>query len=103
MPVRPREKLAQERSIKGYAKLAESNKLLQLLLQIPDHRKPQGMRYNLSQFLSNNRYRCITQSQKFDYTIQVRAENSNNLFSFLSFFYVLYFAEENIISNRSFL
>ena len=37
-----REKLSQKRSKKGYEKIAEKNRLLQLLAEIPDHRKGQG-------------------------------------------------------------
>jgi len=48
---KPREKLAKKRSIKGYAKLAESNKLLELLSKVPDHRKPQGKRHKLGHIL----------------------------------------------------
>ncbi len=51
MTAKPREKLALKRSIKGYAKYAQSNKLLQLLCKIPDHRKPQGRRHNLAHIL----------------------------------------------------
>jgi len=46
-----REHLSKKRSIKGYAKLAESNKLLQLLGEIPDHRKGQGKRHRLDHIL----------------------------------------------------
>lgn len=51
MATNPREKLALKRSIKGYAKQVESNKLLELLSKVPDHRKPQGKRHNLGHVL----------------------------------------------------
>jgi len=51
MAAKAREKLAQKRSVKGYAQLAESNKLLELLSKVPDHRKPQGKRHNLGHIL----------------------------------------------------
>ncbi|MEA3491229.1 MAG: transposase family protein [Campylobacterota bacterium] len=51
MVVKSRDKLAQKRSIRGYAKQAESNKLLALLSEVPDYRKPQGKRHNLGHIL----------------------------------------------------
>ena len=45
MATKTREKLSIKRSKKGYAKYAESNKLLQLLSKVPDHRKAQGKRH----------------------------------------------------------
>jgi len=46
-----REKLAKKRSIKGYIKQAKSNKLLELLSTVSDHRKPQGKRHKLEHIL----------------------------------------------------
>ncbi|MGZ8546706.1 MAG: ISAs1 family transposase [Sulfuricurvum sp.] len=51
MAIKAREKLALKRSKKGYAKQAESNKLLGLLSKIPDHRKGQGKRHKLEHIL----------------------------------------------------
>ncbi len=51
MATKARDKLSQKRSIKGYSKQAESNKLLELLLKVPDYRKPQGKRHNLGHIL----------------------------------------------------
>ena len=51
MASKARDKMAQKRSIKGYSKQAESNKLLALLSQVPDYRKPQGKRHNLGHIL----------------------------------------------------
>jgi len=51
MAIKARDKLAQKRSIKGYAKQAESNKLLELLSKVPDHRKGQGKRHKLEHIL----------------------------------------------------
>jgi hypothetical protein len=51
MATKARDKLAQKRSIKGYAKYAESNKLLEILSQIPDYRKGQGKRHKLEHIL----------------------------------------------------
>jgi len=51
MAIKSRDKLTQERSINGYAKQAESNKLLELLSQVPDHRKSQGKRHKLEHIL----------------------------------------------------
>jgi hypothetical protein len=51
MAIKSRDKLAQKRSIKGYAKQAESNKLLKILSQVPDYRKPQGKRHKLEHIL----------------------------------------------------
>jgi hypothetical protein len=45
MAIKAREKLAKKRSIKGYANQAKSNKLLELLSQVPDYRKAQGKRH----------------------------------------------------------
>jgi len=46
-----REKLAQKRSKKGYEKIAQKNRLLQLLSTIPDHRKGQGKLHKLEHIL----------------------------------------------------
>ena len=46
-----REKLAEKRSKKGYEKIAKQNRLLQLLSQIPDHRKGQGKLHKLENIL----------------------------------------------------
>jgi len=46
-----REKLAEKRSKKGYDEVAKKNKLLQLLAQIPDHRKGQGKLHKLEHIL----------------------------------------------------
>jgi hypothetical protein len=51
MAIKSRDKLALKRSIKGYAKQAESNKLLEILSQVPDYRKPQGKRHKLEHIL----------------------------------------------------
>lgn len=51
MRIKARDKLAKKRSIKGYAKQAESNKLLELLSKVPDHRKGQGKRHKLEHIL----------------------------------------------------
>jgi len=51
MAIKARDKLAQKRSIKGYAKQAQSNKLLELLSKVPDHRKGQGKRHKLEHIL----------------------------------------------------
>jgi len=46
-----REKLAEKRSKKGYKEIAKQNRLLQLLSQIPDHRKGQGKLHKLEHIL----------------------------------------------------
>lgn len=46
-----REKLAEKRSKKGYDKIAKKNRLLQLLGEIPDHRKGQGKLHRLDHIL----------------------------------------------------
>jgi len=46
-----REKLSGKRSTKGYDKIAKQNRLLQLLSQIPDHRKGQGKLHRLDHIL----------------------------------------------------
>lgn len=46
-----RRKLANNRSKKGYEKVAKENKLLQLLEDVPDKRGTQGRRHKLSQIL----------------------------------------------------
>jgi len=51
MANRFREKLAEKRSKKGYDKIAKQNRLLQLLSQIPDHRKGQGKLHKLENIL----------------------------------------------------
>ena len=51
MANRFREKLAEKRSKKGYDEVAKENKLLQLLAQIPDHRKGQGKLHRLEHIL----------------------------------------------------
>jgi hypothetical protein len=51
MPSKVRRKLAEKRSVKGYSKLAESNKLLNLLSNVPDYRKGQGKRHRLDHIL----------------------------------------------------
>jgi hypothetical protein len=51
MANRFREKLADKRSKKGYEKIAKKNRLLQLLAQIPDHRKGQGKLHKLEHIL----------------------------------------------------
>jgi len=51
MARKSRRKLADERSVKGYSKLAESNKLLKLLGEVPDYRKGQGKRHRLDHIL----------------------------------------------------
>ena len=51
MARKSREKLAKKRSIKGYAKNIESNKLLALLSNIEDYRKAKGKRHKLEHIL----------------------------------------------------
>ena len=51
MAIKSRDKLALKRSIKGYAKQAKSNKLLEILSQVPDYRKPQEKRHKLEHIL----------------------------------------------------
>jgi hypothetical protein len=51
MATKTREKLAKKRSIKGYAKQAESNQLLKLFSTVTDYRKPQGKRHKLEHIL----------------------------------------------------
>lgn len=51
IPPATRRKLAEQRSIKGYAKQAQENTLLQLLKKIPDHRGGQGKRHALEHVL----------------------------------------------------
>jgi hypothetical protein len=51
MATKAREKLGLKRSRKGYAKQAQSNKLLELLSKVPDHRKGQGKRHKLEHIL----------------------------------------------------
>lgn len=51
MANRFREKLAEKRSKKGYEKIAKRNRLLQLLTEIPDHRKGQGKLHRLEHIL----------------------------------------------------
>jgi len=46
-----REKLSKKRSTKGYQDIAQKNRLLQLLSQIPDHRKGQGKLHKLENIL----------------------------------------------------
>ena len=46
-----REKLAGKRSKKGYEEFAKKNRLLQLLSEIPDHRKGQGKLHKLEHIL----------------------------------------------------
>jgi hypothetical protein len=46
-----REKLSVKRSIKGYAKKAKSNKLLELFSTVPDHRKAKGKRHKIEHIL----------------------------------------------------
>ncbi len=46
-----REKLSNKRSKKGYEAIAKRNKLLQLLADIPDHRKGQGKLHKLEHIL----------------------------------------------------
>lgn len=46
-----REKLLEKRSKKGYEQIAKKNRLLQLLSQIPDHRKGQGKLHKLENIL----------------------------------------------------
>ncbi len=46
-----REKLADKRSKKGYEDIAKKNNLLQLLAEIPDHRKGQGKLHRLEHIL----------------------------------------------------
>jgi len=43
--------LAEKRSHKGYEKIAKQNRLLQLLKQVPDHRKGQGKLHKLENIL----------------------------------------------------
>jgi len=49
--MKARDKLAKKRSKKGYASQVESNKLLELLSKVPDHRKGQGKRHKLEHIL----------------------------------------------------
>jgi hypothetical protein len=51
MANRFREKLSSKRSKKGYEEIAKKNRLLQLLSQIPDHRKGQGKLHKLEHIL----------------------------------------------------
>ena len=51
MAIKSRDKLALKRSRKGYATEAKSNKLLELLSKVPDHRKGQGKRHKLEHIL----------------------------------------------------
>ena len=51
MAIKARDKLAKKRSIRGYASQAKSNKLLELLSRVPDHRKGQGKRHKLEHIL----------------------------------------------------
>ena len=51
MAIKARDKLAKKRSIKGYSKNIESNKLLELLSKVKDYRKPQGKRHKLEHIL----------------------------------------------------
>ncbi|MCK5293332.1 MAG: ISAs1 family transposase [Arcobacteraceae bacterium] len=51
MAIKARDKLAKKRSIKGYSKNIKSNKLLELLSKVPDHRKGQGKRHKLEHIL----------------------------------------------------
>lgn len=51
MANRFREKLAEKRSKKGYKEIASKNRLLQLLGEIPDHRKGQGKLHKLEHIL----------------------------------------------------
>ena len=51
MANRFREKLAKKRSKKGYKEIASKNRLLQLLGEIPDHRKGQGKHHKLEHIL----------------------------------------------------
>lgn len=51
MVIKARDKLAKKRSIKGYSKNIKSNKLLELLSKVPDHRKGQGKRHKLEHIL----------------------------------------------------
>ena len=51
MAIKARDKLAKKRSKKGYASQVESNKLLELLSKVPDHRKGQGKRHKLEHIL----------------------------------------------------
>ena len=51
MSSKSRRKLSEKRSVKGYSKLAESNKLLNLLADVPDYRKGQGKRHRLDHVL----------------------------------------------------
>lgn len=44
-------KLSEKRSTKGYKNIAQQNRLLQLLSQIPDHRKGQGKLHKLEHIL----------------------------------------------------
>lgn len=46
-----RVKLSEKRSKKGYEKIAKENRLLQLLSQVPDHRKGQGKLHRLDHIL----------------------------------------------------
>ena len=51
MAIKARDKLAYKRSRKAYKKQAESNKLLEFLGRVPDHRKGQGKRHKLEHIL----------------------------------------------------
>ena len=51
MAIKSRDKLAIKRSRKGYASQVKSNKLLELLSKVPDHRKGQGKRHKLEHIL----------------------------------------------------
>ena len=51
MANRFREKLAEKRSKKGYKEIAKKNRLLQLLSEVPDHRKGQGKLHKLEHIL----------------------------------------------------
>jgi hypothetical protein len=51
IPPATRRKLAEQRSIKGYAKEAQSNRLLHLLKKIPEYRGGQGRRHKLEHIL----------------------------------------------------
>ena len=51
MAIKSRDKLAKKRERKGYALGAKSNKLLELLSRVPDHRKGQGKRHKLEHIL----------------------------------------------------
>ena len=51
MAIKSRDKLAKKRERNGYASGAKSNKLLELLSRVPDHRKGQGKRHKLEHIL----------------------------------------------------